>query len=1020
MYYSDMGPTGSELDLQSSMSSLPNIPERDQPTDSPELSFMESSNHYQYEVGDRAYLRPSTPPVRDPSPAKPMEHQSSSYTNIENIGSSIALDSHTTSEAPSKFSEYTGAEVDSQPPSASVLRGPTSSGPYKDGFSPLSSQMTLESQQMLTPFSQQQTPSQHQQQHLDKLSMDVMQHTQLSGTSFQGITSLIPRLSGKQQTGSKTGEPHLDHKGLKEFEMDDIALEKQRIQLMFYEQQRQKEQLEKNQLAQNSKTDAQSSNDETESVEDHDQPLPTAQLRQELESLEEMVSVQRKKYREIKFSREREELKLKNIEMQFREQEMSSGTFLLNPNDQKRWQTDQKRMLRELERVKNEQNETIQKIQYSERRAKTKLKAYEAQASEIRQQLQNITQNAPSPKAPSPNSVKTGYDNYDTVPSKLPSEFSRKRHSTSKAHPELEPESCDFPRERDRSHSSAADWKWNDVSTREYNGSIPGRAMSIESMSTAMFEPPDLAREPINTISVSCLTEPTQDEPRPGNWSSYNSTARPYTDLYSTDSRVTLDTEQDELFEFDQGGKPTRLNETIPATSMNSIVTSESITNTGKIKESGVYSDPRPDSARRGPVTSDNGVYSDPRPDSARRGPSFNKYRRQSGNSGQNDRENKSGHLASGPTEGRSSPSKTPIYAIPEWNETALSTYDVPSSARASHQQTTFTHIQPTGHHYSRNSRYRGVQYSKVNVQPTGHFEISKKSAQSEESPRRDTPRGGHVPSSALPAPDVVPTSYSSPLSSNSANPGSSNTRQVAGSERNSSPGGKNSPLAVTTQPSMYSVPSDAHYAVPPSRSNPDRALLSSHTPSPTPQVVAAGSPKQDPGSFKYHHHNTQAGSKIPTETNANVPSLYDQPKHMKNHTAATRTPLSSSKPAAVYDIPTPAQSRNAVQRTSPYEGVTHVPHAQPPSSSVSRGAPPNKDVFTSNPLPTKTKPSSATHGHRYGIVKPGIGHSYSRGRPDPMQQPLGLDKVKGYMDRAYKNQNVRHPERIQRQQTEL
>ena len=993
MYYSDMGPTGSELDLQSSMSSLPNIPERDQPTESPELSFLESSNHYQYDVGDRAYLRPSTPPVRDPSPPKPVEHQSSSYTNVENLGSSIVPDSHTTSEAPSKFSEYTGAEVDSQPPSASVSRVPTSTGPYKDGFSPLSSQMTAESQQMLTPFSQQQTSSQHQQQHLDKLSMDVMQHTQLSGTSFQGITSLIPRLSSKQQNGSKAGEPHLDHKGLKEFEMDDIALEKQRIQLMFYEQQRQKEQLEKNQLAQNAKTDAQPSNDETESIEDHDQPLPTAQLRQELESLEEMVSVQRKKYREVKFSREREELKLKNIEMQFREQELSSGTFVLNPNDQKRWQTDQKRMFRELERVKNEQNETIQRIQYSERRAKTKLKAYEAQASEIRQQLQSITQNIPSPKAPSPNSG-TGYDNYDTVPSKLTSEYSKKRHSVSKAHPELEPESRGFPRERDRSHSSAANWKWNDVSTRGYNGSVPARAMSIESMSTAMFEPPDLAREPINTISASCLTEPTQDEPRPGNWSSYHSTARPYTDLYSTDSRVTLDSEQDELFDFDQGGKPTRLNETIQATSMNSIVTSESVTNSNKV-----------------------GGYSDSRPDSLRGGPGYNKYRRQSGNSGQNDRENKSGHLASGHTEGRSSPSKTPIYAIPEWNKTTLSTYDVPSSARVSHQQTTFTHIQPTGHHYSRNSRSRGVQYSKVNIQATGHF-----SAQSDESPRRDTPRGGHVPSGALPAPDVVPTSYASPLSPNT---GSSNMRQVTGSERNSSPGGKNSPLAATTQPPVYNVPSDSHYAVPPSRNNPDRALLSSHTPSPTPPVGAAGSPKQDPGSFKYHQHHTQAGSKMPTETSANVPSLYDQPKLMKNHTTATRTPLSSSKPAAVYDIPTAAQPRNTAQRTSPYEGANvrqidaHVPHGQPPSS-VSRGPVPNKDAPTTNPLPTKPKPSSGTPGHRYGIVKPGMGHSYSRGRPDPMLQPLGLDKVKGYMDRAYKNQNARHPERIQRQQTEL
>ena len=103
-----------------------------------------------------------------------------------------------------------------------------------------------------------------------------------------------------------------------------------------------------------------------------------------------------------------------------------------------------------------------------------------------------------------------------------------------------------------------------------------------------------------------------------------------------------------------------------------------------------------------------------------------------------------------------------------------------------------------------------------------------------------------------------------------------------------------------------------------------------------------------------------------------------------------------------MYDVPTAA--RKPPQR-SPYEGVG-TRQLQVDTVPTNRGT---------NPAP---KPNS---GHRYGIVKPGMGHSYSRSRPDPMQQPVGLDKVKGLMDRTYKNPGLRHPpERIQRHQTEL
>lgn len=952
-YYYDMGrPSGSEIDI-SSMSSLPNIPEHDHPSDSPELSFVESSSRYHYDSSDRGYHRPSTPPVRDPSPSKPTDHHAQSYGKIEKPGSSIALDLHTTSEGSSKFTEPDQLFL-----STCMSRVPSSAGPYKDTFSSLSSQMTMESQQVLTPISQQLTsPSQQQQlQHLDKLSMDVMQHTQLSGTSFQGITSLIPGLSTKQQTGSKAGEPQLNHKGLKEFEMDDIDLEKQRIQLMFYEQQRQKDQQADIPLAQSAKADLQLLSNDSESPEDQDQLLPTSQLRQELESLEEMITAQRKKYREIKFSREREELKIKSIDMQY-------SSFLLNPNDQNRRQA-----LRELDRVKKEKNETIHNIQYSERRAKTKLKAYEAQAIEIRQQLsQNL-------KASSPPNVgmKTNYDNYD-VPSKLTSEYIKKRQNNSNAHFDSESDVSKSPTERNNPHLSAANWKWNDATTDGYNAPAPSRVLSVECMSAAdLFEQPDLAREPISTISTSCLTEPTQDEPR--NLLSYTSSARPPppSNSFSTDSRVVLDTEQEDTVQSEHGGKPSRLYDNYSSLPGNNTLAGENTV-------SALTKDGNGD--QRSDAPTHRGVFS-------------NRHPRQLGSGVQ--------------SEGTSNPIKTPKYTVPEWNEPKLTTaYDVPTNARNVHQQTVFTHIQPTGrHHYSRNTRSRGVQYTKVYIQPTGNVDISKHAKQLDEPPKTDIPEVSHPTISVTTAPDIVPRSYSSSVATSHAPSG---PRFVTGSERIHSP---------VPHPA-FSVPSDPHYAVPPSRNNLDKSYLSSHSPSPTPQIPAGVNLKQDTtSSLKPNLQHIQAGSKVTADSphdSSSHPNTYDQPsKLLKNHHGAGRAVVGSSKPTVVYDVPTAALGRITVRPTDTVDN-----HIQTPSP-VCHGPAQIQEMSSNVSVSSKPRPSSASHGHRYGVGKPSIGHSYSRGRPDTIQQALGLDKVKGFMDRTYKNQTVRHPEQVQRQQTEL
>ena len=429
---------GSEVDIQSSMSSLTNIPERDRPgPGSPVPSYTTSSTHpRREELTDRAFYRPSSPPVKDTGPSRAANFQSSFFT-FDALESSTALDARTVSETPSKFSEYSAAE----PEHPLLATSSANSRPFM-----LNSQQTVSSQQMLTPYSQQLNPSQ-QQQHLDRLSMDVMYHTQLSGTSLQGITAMIPTLD--KPPGAKSGRPHLDHSDLKELEMDEIDLEKQRIQLMLYEQRKQKEQTNQEQNAQSrtgqvactfqkeyGQSDAvmqYASN--THANEDDSDVFPepdssTAQLRQELQSLEQIVSDQRKKYRELKFAREREDQNLKQAEMKFREHELTNGMFGLNPTDQHRWQKEQKRRLRELERIRADQNERLQKIEYSEHRAKTKLKAYEAQANEIRQQLQKLegTQTG-GLTTPTHTAFKSrGSESYhpDMLPSKLASNQSTK------------------------------------------------------------------------------------------------------------------------------------------------------------------------------------------------------------------------------------------------------------------------------------------------------------------------------------------------------------------------------------------------------------------------------------------------------------------------------------------------------------------------------------------------------------------------------------------------------------------
>ena len=987
---------GSEIDLQSSRSSLTNIPERDRPG-SPGNSY--SGNRYLREAANErgGSYRPTSPPVRDLAPSRPSDYSYSS--RYDGYSSSTALDIPSMSEAPTKFSEYTIPEMDRPRPRPAPPPSSGNAAGYKNTFSSLSSQMTLESQQMLTPYSQQQTPSQQQQQqHLDKLSMDVMLHTQLSGTSIQGgITSLIPKFNPTKNVKTSQGKSHLDRADLKELEMDEIDLEKQRIQLMFYEQQKQvKENEEQEEAASCHKTEPL---EVLEGAEKEEQCLSTEHLKQELESLDQIVSDQKKKYREIKMAREREEQNLKQAERDL-------FTECVNPNDQHHWQAEQKRRLREFEKLKSEQNERLQQIQYNEHRARHKLKAFEAQAAEIRQQLQaaqSVSQQLNVRRSPSQTKQSTGGFNggHDVYPSKLTSDNSQRGdgQTTEQSVP-----------------SNVIEWEWGGLDGSKPGSSIPARVMSVESMSTAItFDPPDIARELATTVSASVLTEPTQDDSSPSKWlpSGYGSRSvsgglMQSDDFFSTKShsRNTLMTDPDDIFL----NQDDRLHREHPQ-SMDTLDAMESFLPSPSLRTMD----------ERDVVCGQQGPRGYPQETQL----AFRRTRRIPSNGAQNQvmhsHEQAWGNKQQQPGTERE---------MGKGGDQAAAHYDVPAHARAAYQH----------HHPSSSNRQRGWHHknrgssssSSARNQPSG-MAVDLPSL---DRPVQDAPRLVNGTSGG--APDVVPTSYSpaSPHLVMSPVPvGLQQQRQVTGGvsmmatavglqQRQVTGGVSMMATAVPPQSPSYPV-----YDVPPSRAERGRLLGANYNPQPltsSSPVSIPTSSHQEPANFAQQQQMNVSSHPVSTPQPGGVPpasptanNIYDQPRSIVPRSSHSPRVTGTSSP--LYDIPASAR------RSAGHEGgvavlrqdlqAPNLAHPQAVDHNVSAR---ESERAVSNAMPTTSK-SKTSSSHRYGISKSGMGHSYSRGRPDHVQQ-IALDKAKQYMDsRSYRNQGgVRHPERIQRQQTDL
>ena len=525
---------GSEIDALESTLSVSNIPERDLGAGSPVPSYTTTSSRPTRGSFDQHTYRTGSPPVRDT--VGPPSRQNDRHSPFDLLES---FEAHTMSDNGSKMSDYSADPDYNMPPKSAP---PTSMHhpSYRDAYNgSLSSQAMLNS---LTPYSQQQQPS--QQAHLDKLSMDVMYHTQLSGASLSGISSVVSRLQRM-----KGNEPYLGRVHLKELDGDEIDMEKQRIKLMFYEKQNQERTLQEQGRTVSPQPDIATSATSRKVypsspiARDYHSPpnlkegatnaAPVekthspgkAKILRELETLEHMVLEQKRKYKEYRYARERESLNLKQAELKFREHELlGPGSISMSHSHHERWQKEQKRRLRELEQFRTEQKDKMQKIENDEHRAKLKLKALEAQITIMKEQLMSAEQSHSS-SASFLDIHPTEAYHPDHLPSKLPPEQPRgtslasagaagtsryrNEHSTLRIDQEFRPVDAESVPEREWPKETSAP-------------KPPGQFISMESIHSSSLvgsEVPEFSREIINTISESTnMTEPTQDELIPMKW----------------------------------------------------------------------------------------------------------------------------------------------------------------------------------------------------------------------------------------------------------------------------------------------------------------------------------------------------------------------------------------------------------------------------------------------------------------------------------------------------------------------
>ena len=227
---------------------------------------------------------------------------------------------------------------------------------------------------------------------LEKLSMEVGCHTQ-SNSSAAGltVTSVLEQLTRKSRDSKEGGLKQTEVKGL---DVDELELEKQRMKLLFYEQQKDRQDSEVQHLTSMDKqSPVESKVDEwgeegEDTVIDPEKLLQITKLQQKLESLKKMISDQRKRNRECQFAKDRVRQSLADDEKKFRSQQSRNFKPLMRPEDELRWQKEQKRRLKDWEKLKREKSVDLQQHEVKEREGRARLKALEQHLGEIKKQLQ--------------------------------------------------------------------------------------------------------------------------------------------------------------------------------------------------------------------------------------------------------------------------------------------------------------------------------------------------------------------------------------------------------------------------------------------------------------------------------------------------------------------------------------------------------------------------------------------------------------------------------------------------------
>ncbi len=234
---------------------------------------------------------------------------------------------------------------------------------------------------------------------LEKLSMEVGCHTQ-SNISSTGITvtSVLEQLAQKSRKAKETSG--LKKNELKDLDVNELELEKQRMKFLFYEQRKESKDREslpdsldkQAPMDSNAKVsewvnkDQDIATEEEELLMDPEKLLQITNLQGKLESLKKMVSEQRKKNRETQFAKERVKQSLQEEEK--KSQQARSVRSFMKVEDQARWQKDQKKRMKEWEKLKREKTNDLQRYECKEREGRSRLKALEQHLGEVKKQLQ--------------------------------------------------------------------------------------------------------------------------------------------------------------------------------------------------------------------------------------------------------------------------------------------------------------------------------------------------------------------------------------------------------------------------------------------------------------------------------------------------------------------------------------------------------------------------------------------------------------------------------------------------------